>query len=179
MEPASSRTPCGVLNPLSHSGNSMTDMFSNSSLEELLSKYQISVRAETTLRAKCKCNAGEVRVPVAPSPFSTAPTPSASTQLFLSFFLFSFSVFFCLFRSAPAAYGGSQARGRIGAVAAGLHHRHSNTRSQPCLQPTPQLMAMPILDLLSEARDQTRNLMIPSWIRFRCAMMGTPACTQL
>ena len=29
------------------------------------------------------------------------------------------------------AYGGSQARGRIRAVAAGLHHSHSNARSEP------------------------------------------------
>ena len=43
--------------------------------------------------------------------------------------------------AAPAAYGGSQARGRIRAVAAGLHQSHSNTRSEPCLQPTPQLTA--------------------------------------
>ena len=37
--------------------------------------------------------------------------------------------FFCLFafsRAAPPAYGGSQARGRIGDVAAGLCHSHSN-----------------------------------------------------
>ena len=38
-----------------------------------------------------------------------------------------------IFGAAPAAYGGSQARGRIRAVAAGLHHSHSNTRSEPCL----------------------------------------------
>ena len=45
---------------------------------------------------------------------------------------------------APAAYGGSQARGRIGAVAAGLRQSHSsNTRSEPSLQPTPQLTATP------------------------------------
>ena len=31
-----------------------------------------------------------------------------------------------------------------------------------------------ILNLLSEARDQTCNLMILSWIRFHCAMVGTP-----
>ena len=36
--------------------------------------------------------------------------------------------FFGLFRAATAAYGGSQARGPIGAVAAGLHN--SNTRSE-------------------------------------------------
>ena len=41
----------------------------------------------------------------------------------------------------PVAHGGSQAWGRIGAVAAGAHHSHSNTRSEPCLCPTPQLVA--------------------------------------
>ena len=39
------------------------------------------------------------------------------------------------------AYEGSQARGPSGAIAAGLHQSHSNARSEPCLQPTPQLMA--------------------------------------
>ena len=47
-----------------------------------------------------------------------------------------------LFRATPVAYGGSQARGRIGTTAAGLHHSHSNTGSEPRLWPTPQLMAM-------------------------------------
>ena len=31
-----------------------------------------------------------------------------------------------------------------------------------------------ILNLLSKARDQTRNVMVPSQICFRCATMGTP-----
>ena len=35
----------------------------------------------------------------------------------------------CLFRSTPVAYSGSQARGQIRAVTAGLHHSHSNTGS--------------------------------------------------
>ena len=35
----------------------------------------------------------------------------------------------CVFRAALAAYGGSQVRGPIGAVAAGLHHSHSNAGS--------------------------------------------------
>jgi len=43
--------------------------------------------------------------------------------------------------AAPAAYGGSQARGRIGAVATGLRQSHSNAGSEPRLQPTPQLPA--------------------------------------
>ena len=40
-----------------------------------------------------------------------------------------FFCFICLFvfRAMPTAYGSSQARGRIRAVAAGLHHSHSNT----------------------------------------------------
>ena len=56
---------------------------------------------------------------------------------------FSFFLVFCLFRAGPMAYGGSQARGLIGAVAAGLrqsqqqgiraasdlHTAHSNARS--------------------------------------------------
>ena len=37
----------------------------------------------------------------------------------------------------------SQARGPIGAIAASLCHRHSNTGSELRLQPTPQLMATP------------------------------------
>ena len=46
-------------------------------------------------------------------------------------------VLFLLFRAIPTAYGGSQARDQIGAVAASLHHSHSNAGSKPCLQPTP------------------------------------------
>ena len=40
-------------------------------------------------------------------------------------------------------YRGSQARGLIGAVAAGLSQSHSNVGSEPGLRPTPQLTAMP------------------------------------
>ena len=56
--------------------------------------------------------------------------------------IFFLSFFFGLFRAATMAYGGSQARDRIRAVATSLHHSHSNTRSEPCLRPTPQLTAM-------------------------------------
>ena len=41
------------------------------------------------------------------------------------------------------AYGGSQARGRTGAAAAGLCHSHSNVGSELHLRPTPQRTAMP------------------------------------
>ena len=60
---------------------------------------------------------------------------------FSRFFPFLF-FFFCLFRAAHMVYGGSQARGRIGAVSASLCHSHSNTRYELYLRPTPQLMAM-------------------------------------
>ena len=49
---------------------------------------------------------------------------------------------FCLFRAVPVAYGGSQAKGQIGAVDVGLYHSHSNGRFEPHLWPTPQFMAM-------------------------------------
>ena len=47
---------------------------------------------------------------------------------------FYFILSFCLFfRATPAVYGGSQARGLIGAVAAGLRQSHSNLGSEPRL----------------------------------------------
>ena len=63
---------------------------------------------------------------------------------------------FCLFfRTAPGAYGGSQARGQIRAPAAGRHHSHSNMRSKSCLQPTPQLTST--LDLRPTDQGQGLN----------------------
>ena len=50
---------------------------------------------------------------------------------------------FFFLRVTPVACGDSQARGPIRATAASLHH--SNIRSEPCLQPTPQLTATPDL----------------------------------
>ena len=68
-----------------------------------------------------------------------------SSHHFLSSFVFLFfrAAHFCLFRAAPTAYGCSQARGWIGAVAVSPPHSHSNMGSEPPLRPTPQLMAMP------------------------------------
>ena len=43
---------------------------------------------------------------------------------------FLFVCFFAISCAAPAAYGGSQARGGIGAVAAGLLQSHSNEGSE-------------------------------------------------
>ena len=58
------------------------------------------------------------------------------------YFFFFFGLF-AISWAAPAAYGGSQARGQIGALASGLHHSHSSVKSEPRLQPTPQLPATP------------------------------------
>ena len=65
---------------------------------------------------------------------------------------------YLLFRTEPMAYGSSQARGKIRATVAGLipdpsHVCALHHSSQQCQIPNP----------LSEARDQTRILMNPSW----------------
>ena len=61
----------------------------------------------------------------------------------LIYFIIAFFFSFWLFRAATAAYRGSQAKGLIGVTAAGLGHSHSNTGSEPRLQPTSQLTMDP------------------------------------
>ena len=69
---------------------------------------------------------------------------SLTTGKLCSFSGFFFGFFFLLFLwAAPAAYGGSQSRGRIGAVAPGLCQSDSNAGSEPRLQPIPKLTATP------------------------------------
>ena len=82
--------------------------------------------------------------------FTFPPTVYKSFSLSLSLptfiifcVLFGLVWSFCLFRTALMAYGGSQARGPNGAVVTGLHHSHINAESEPSLQPTLQLIAMP------------------------------------
>ena len=57
------------------------------------------------------------------------------------------------------AYRGSQAKGWTRAVAASLHHSHSNTGSKPHLWPTLQHTQHQILNPRSKARDWTYILM--------------------
>ena len=61
--------------------------------------------------------------------------------LFICLFVCLFVYLFSLFRATPMAYGGSQARGRIRAVAAGHSHSHHNARSESRLRPAPQCSA--------------------------------------
>ena len=61
-------------------------------------------------------------------------------------FIYLFIYLFLLFRAAPAASAGcgsSQARGRIGTIAASLRHSHNNVGSEPHLRPPHSSPAMP------------------------------------
>ena len=69
-------------------------------------------------------------------------TPIYFIYLFLSLCLSLFFGLFAISWAAPAAYGDSQARGLIRAVAASLRQSHNNVGSEPCLRPTPQLTAV-------------------------------------
>ena len=79
------------------------------------------------------------------------PSVCLSFPLSLFFFFFVFLSFVvavavvavAISWAAPAAYGGSQARGQIRAVAVSLRQNRSNLGSESCLQSTPQLMATP------------------------------------
>ena len=50
---------------------------------------------------------------------------------------------FCLLEGCTCSLWRFPGWGSVGAVAAGLRQSHSNARSEPHLQPTSQLMAMP------------------------------------
>ena len=90
------------------------------------------------------CRSQDCR-PLVGGPRMVAGEGVAQARLFLVFVFFVF--FVCLFfRAAPMAYGGSQARGPIGAAPAPLHHSHSNTRSKPHPRPMPELTAMVTLE---------------------------------
>ena len=92
---------------------------------------------------------------------------------FLSFPFLSFPFFpFFPFFPTTMAHWGFWARGWIRAVAAGLHHSHSNSGSELCLISTPQLKARS--ELLSEAREWTCALMDTSQVCYRWITMGTP-----
>ena len=51
--------------------------------------------------------------------------------LYIYFYFILFFSFFAFSRATLVAHGGSQTRGRIGAVAIGLRQSHSNARSKP------------------------------------------------
>ena len=82
----------------------------------------------------------------------------------------------CLFRDAPAAYGGSQARGQI-RVNSGWPTPQPQQRriNSSCVWDLHHSSGQhQILNPLSEVRDRTCVVMVSSRIRFHCAMTGTP-----
>ena len=94
---------------------------------------------------------------------------------FIFFNFFYFFLFFLLFRTTPAAYGGSQARCLTGATASGLCYSHSMQDPSHVCNLHYSSRQRWILNPLSEARNRTCDLIVPSRIRFCCAMTGTPA----
>ena len=85
-----------------------------------------------------------------------------------------FYFIFLLFRAALKAYGSSQARGRMGSVATGLHQQPQQHGIRATSVTTPQLMATWIAGPLNEARDWTHIFMDTGHICFHCATTGTP-----
>ena len=99
-------------------------------------------------------------------------TPFDCWVVFVKWY-FCFISFYFIW-AAPAAYGNSQARGCIGAIAVGLHHSHGNSGSRPHLRLYHSSRQHQILKTLSKARERTHILVDAHWIRFHCATMGTP-----
>ena len=87
-------------------------------------------------------------------------------------FLFFGGVFlfllFLVFTAAPAAYESFQARGQIGATAAGPQH----TTATWNMRPTLQLMAMQDSQPTDQGQGLKHFLMDTSQIYFRCATNG-------
>ena len=109
-----------------------------------------------------------------PHRFTTVNSFSWGSLLLLCFLFLFFSFFFLLFRATPVAYGDSQARGPIGATAAGLHHSTATSGPSCICNLHHSSWQQQIFHPLSEARGRTHNLKVPSWICFCGAMMGTP-----
>ena len=74
--------------------------------------------------------------------------------------------FFFSPRAAPETYGGSRARGLIGAEATGLCHSHSNVGSEPDCDLHHSSRQRRILNPLSRARGQILLLMDTSQARY-------------
>ena len=85
------------------------------------------------------------------------------------FFLILFTYLFCLFRATLVVYGGSQARGQIRTVVAGL----ATATATRDLNHVCSSQQHQILNPLSEARNQTHDLMDTSWVCYHWATVGT------
>ena len=87
------------------------------------------------------------------------------------------NIFLFLFRAAPVAYEGSQAKGQIGAVATGLRHSHSNASQIPAKTATYITSHGNARSLIHWARpgiEPASSLMVTRQIHFHWATTGTP-----
>ena len=105
-------------------------------------------------------------------------------SLFFMYFksiLQGFFVCFVFFRAIPAAYESSQAKGRVRAKAAVLHHNHSNVGSKLLSATCTTVHSQQhwILNPLSKTRDWTLILMDTGWVHYHWATMGTPHFSRL
>ena len=82
--------------------------------------------------------------------------------------VFNLFCFGLVFRATLATYGGSQARGQMGATATATPNP-----GHVCDLPHSSRQHW-IFNPLNKARGQTHTLRIPSRIHFYCATMGTP-----
>ena len=116
---------------------------------------ELSVRRLSLHREHHRCVLSSSACWMSAGPFSVCPLGSlrpGASSLSDGFCLV------CFLKATPGAYEGSQARGPIGAAAAGLHYSHSHARSK--MHSSRQHW---ILNPRSEARDQTRVLTDTSW----------------
>ena len=77
------------------------------------------------------------------SPYQVEKKRQGKIKTGLMTITFFFFVFLPFLGPLTRHMGGSQARGLIRDIAAGLRQSHSNAGSEPHLQPTPQLTATP------------------------------------
>ena len=118
----------------------------------------LGIWAESCLKTYLLSKAFTCMAVISPA-YQVPSTSTRNSSLFLTYYYYSIlalnlrhnfiiiiissSSSILLFRATPEAYGSSQARGQIGAIAAGLYHTWNNARFEPHLWPAPQLMATP------------------------------------
>ena len=85
-------------------------------------------------------------------------------------------LFFSLSRATSMAHGGSQVRGPTRVTDASPRHSHSKAESKLCLQPAPQLKAMPNPQPTEQGQGSNHNPMVTSRTHFHCATTETPIC---
>ena len=86
-------------------------------------------------------------------------------------------IFFFFFRATPVAHGISQARGRIWAIAAGLHHSHSNAGSlthwaRPGIEPVSSWLLVRFI-LLSHYGN-SRNVVLLAQYNHSSTLLSSP-----